>query len=89
MYDIDPDFGVAKFSDEESDDCAAGGKTSGGIVSKDGKKSKREKVKQHSKSDKNRIAHNDGADKVASKKEELELLIAGDDGEYQLILFSC
>ena len=90
MYNIDPDpdFGVAKFSDEESsDDCAAGNKTSGGIASKDGKKSKMEKVKQHSKLDKNRIAHNDGADKVASTKEELELLIAGDDGEYTVDSF--
>ena len=85
MYDIDPDFGVAKFSDEESDDCAPGGKTSGGIVSKDGRKSKREKMKQYLKSDNN----NDGADKVASTKEELELLVVGDDGEYltQMILF--
>lgn len=86
MYGVDPEFGVAMFSDEESDDGVVGRNRDGSDgffvdeTSNRGKISKMT-VKKHSSVDMNRNAEVCGDDNVASTKEELELLIAGDDDE--------
>ena len=93
IYGVDPEFGLAQFSDEESVGGAVGGNGDGsdgffvGEASNEGKKTKT-RMKQRTKLDKNGTAEGDarggggGGVKVASTKEELELLIAGDDGEF-------
>ena len=87
IYGVDHEFGVAQFSDEESVGGAVGGNGDGSDgffvdeASNGGKK-----TKQRTKLDENGTAEGGarggGSDKVASTKEELELLIAGDDGEF-------
>ncbi|KAL3792208.1 hypothetical protein ACHAW5_004083 [Stephanodiscus triporus] len=93
MYGVDPEFGVAPFSDEESHEDAVGGAIGGNRDGSDeffidktfkvDNKTKK-KIQQRTKLDMNGTsdggAIGSGGDKVASTKEELELLIAGDDG---------
>jgi hypothetical protein len=89
MYGVDPEFGVAKFSDEESidgdnigqvDDDDGGGSDDGFFLkeSKSGNKKKRGK---HSEGQDEVGSNPIKENKMASTKEELELLIAGDDGK--------
>ncbi|KAL3821659.1 hypothetical protein ACHAXA_006079, partial [Cyclostephanos tholiformis] len=90
MYGVDPEFGVAPFSDEESVDGAFGGNRNsndGFFVDETSNqgKNKKLKTKKPTKYDKITTAEGgagcSGGDKIASTKEELELLIAGDDDE--------
>lgn len=85
MYDVDPEFGIAKFSDEENDETAVTSSTGGdGFFlnetdsSNNNQKNDKFNKKQKKKLDSKIVDEN----KLASTKEELELLIAGDDGEY-------
>ena len=87
IYGVDHEFGVAQFSDEESVGGAVGGNgdvSDGFFVDEASNGGK--KTKQRTKLDENGTAEGGarggGSDKVASTKEELELLIAGDDGEF-------
>ena len=91
MYGVDPGFGVAQFSDEESVGGAVGGNGDGSDgffvdEASSGDKKTKTRLKQRTKLDKNGTvgggARGGGGNKVASTKEELELLIAGDDGEF-------
>ncbi|KAL7490809.1 hypothetical protein ACHAWT_000892 [Skeletonema menzelii] len=87
MYGVDPEFGVAKFSDEESvDDAdigeadADGGNDDDGFFledTKSGSQKKKGKKSKGKEEDSNATKKN----RMASTKEELELLIAGDDDE--------
>ncbi|EED92817.1 predicted protein [Thalassiosira pseudonana CCMP1335] len=90
MYGEDPEFGMAKFSDEEEDDDDdVQPDTSKGDDGEDGfflgessKNKKKEKTvtSRKQKQDAKQNTKKDGT-KAASTKEELELLIAGDDDE--------
>ena len=89
MYGYDPEFGMAKFSDEESAD-EANDQTSHEIeagnddffLKETGDKKKKKKADKHSKKQFNESEEKSGQ---ASTKEELELLIAGDAGECAII----
>eukprot|EP00581_Thalassiosira_minuscula_P031181 CAMPEP_0183785866 /NCGR_PEP_ID=MMETSP0739-20130205/66720_1 /TAXON_ID=385413 /ORGANISM="Thalassiosira miniscula, Strain CCMP1093" /LENGTH=1111 /DNA_ID=CAMNT_0026029887 /DNA_START=344 /DNA_END=3680 /DNA_ORIENTATION=- len=109
MYGMDPEFGMAKFSDEEEEDDGSeggdatttekndadgfflGGTTSGESVNarnkgkhniNDTKKKKKKKKTPDGPAPDNMAEDTDGSGaRVASTKEELELLIAGDDDE--------
>jgi hypothetical protein len=89
MYGVDPEFGVAKFSDEESIDGDNIGQVNddNGGGSDDGFFLKESKSGNKKKRGKNSEGQDEGGskpikeNKMASTKEELELLIAGDDGK--------
>lgn len=85
MYGYDPEFGMAKFSDEESGDEMEG--MAGGDNDADhddffleDKSSSKKKGKKDKRSDK-KAKESESKAGQASTKEELELLIAGDDGK--------
>ena len=85
MYEVDPEFGIAKFSDEENDETAVTSSVGGdGFFlnetnsNNNNKKDNKLNKKQKKTLDSKTVDEN----KLASTKEELELLIAGDDGEY-------
>lgn len=84
MYEYDPEFGVAKFSDEESGDEMADKEGSDHddffLEESDKKAGKKDKRSEKKSKDSEPKATQ------ASTKEELELLIAGDDGRF--VLFS-
>jgi len=84
MYGVDPEFGVAKFSDEESVDSADIGKADGDddddFFLEDAKSSSQKKKGKKPKG-KDEEAKAGKNNRMASTKEELELLIAGDDDE--------
>ena len=92
MYEVDPEFGIAQFSDEENDDTVAVTSSAVGdgfflnetTSSNNNKKNDKLSKKQKKKLDSKIVDEN----KLASTKEELELLIAGDDGEYRCYLCS-
>jgi len=91
MYEVDPEFGIAQFSDEENDETAVTSSTGGdgfflneSTSSNNNKKNDKHNKKQKKKLDSKIVDEN----KLASTKEELELLIAGDDGEY-MVYRSC
>ena len=85
MYGVDPEFGIAQFSDEESNEVAGGeDDNDGGDGFFLGEKKSSSNKSKNGKADKQMKMAGKGIgsnDKVASTKEELELLIAGDDGE--------
>jgi hypothetical protein len=91
MYRADPEFGLAKFSDEESvkrDGTDDGSGDDGGVFFEAVKSSN--KWKKGKKSKEKVDESNTGiVNKIASAKEELELLIAGDDGRLQVICYMC
>ncbi|KAK1732701.1 pre-rRNA-processing protein ESF1 [Skeletonema marinoi] len=84
IYGVDPEFGVAKFSDEESVDSADIGKADGDddddFFLEDAKSSSQKKKGKKPKG-KDEEAKAGKNNRMASTKEELELLIAGDDDE--------
>lgn len=85
MYGIDSEFGVAKFSDEESIDVADISKADDdddGFFLEDSKRGsqKKNKNKKSKEADEEPKAAKE-KNRMASTKEELELLIAGDDGK--------
>ena len=84
MYGIDPEFGVAQFSDEEDGDRDESFIIGEETVVPSSKSSKsRERSKNQKKTDKRMAAETSrSGDNIASTKEELELLITGDKGEY-------
>mmetsp|Transcript_11892 Transcript_11892/g.23019 ORF Transcript_11892/g.23019 Transcript_11892/m.23019 type:complete len:1066 (+) Transcript_11892:173-3370(+) len=81
MYEVDPEFGVAQFSDEEEGDddvMRDGGDNDDGFFLGESKKSKAGKSKKHKESLDEAAEERE---KGPSTKEELELLIDGDDDE--------
>jgi hypothetical protein len=91
MYGVDPEFGVAPFSDEESVDGGFDGNRNGSngfFVDETSNRGKNTNAKTKKLTKFDKIASVEGGDggsegeKIASTKEELELLIAGDDGEF-------
>ncbi len=90
MYGADPEFGVAKFSDEESDDAEVG-KADGGndgdddFFLEDATSGSQEKKGKKSKG-KDDEPNSTKKNRMASTKEELELLIAGDNGKLSLFI---
>ena len=89
MYGVDPEFGVAKFSDEESVDSADIGKADGddddNFFLEDAKSSSQKKKGKKPKG-KDEEAKAGKNNRMAITKEELELLIAGDDGKLSLYI---
>ena len=88
MYGVDPEFGVAKFSDEESVDDADGGNDDDGFFLEDtdsGSQKKKGKKSKGKEEESNATKKN----RMASTKEELELLIAGDDGKLSCACSMC
>jgi len=91
MYEVDPEFGVAQFSDEEgiADDTttpsgtADGNDTDGFFVGETTSTKSETLTKKKGKKNKKQTSdgEEDGDKVAASTKEELELLIAGDDDE--------
>jgi hypothetical protein len=91
MYGDDPEFGVAKFSDEESIDGVDVDKADDGDDDDfflEDANAKSGSQKKKGKKSKGRDEEPEAAKKnrMASTKEELELLIAGDDGK---LLYMC
>ncbi|KAL7464513.1 hypothetical protein ACHAXS_004847 [Conticribra weissflogii] len=81
MYEVDPEFGVAHFSDEEesnNDRLRDGVDTDGDFFLGESIKTKKGKLAKHQVSSDEAV---DGREKGPSTKEELELLIDGDDDE--------
>ena len=68
MYGVDPEFGVAQFSDEENDAQPS----DNDVFFVESSKKRNDKLQKESSGEKGR----------GVTKEELELLIAGDDGKY-------
>ena len=89
MYEVDPEFGIAQFSDEENDDTAVTSSTSGDgffLNETNSSNNNNQKNGKHNKKNKKLDSKIVDENKLASTKEELELLIAGDDGEYILFI---
>ena len=93
MYGVDPEFGVAKFSDEESVDDADigngdGGNDDDGFFLEDTKSDSKKKKGKKSKGNEEE-SNATKKNRMASTKEELELLIAGDDGKLSCACSKC
>ena len=88
MYGVDPEFGVAKFSDEESmdDDDIIGesndAEDDDDFFLEDAKSNSEKKKKKGKKSEEEVQESKAKGNRMASTKEELELLIAGDNGTF-------
>ena len=89
MYGYDPEFGEAKFSDEESNE----GRDDGADISEEAGKDDffleggsggKKKIKKNDKLSQKEHEKSESKSVRASTKEELELLIAGDDGKWIL-----
>jgi hypothetical protein len=89
MYGYDPEFGMAKFSDEDSDneveDMAIEEDAGGDDFFLEDKSANESKTKKNNRPEKKQQEPEPKAGR-ASTKEELELLIAGDDGKPTLLL---
>jgi hypothetical protein len=89
MYGYDPEFGEAKFSDEESNERRDDGADISEEAGKDdffleGGSGGKKKIKKNDKLSQKEHEKSESKSVRASTKEELELLIAGDDGKWIL-----